>query len=115
MSAEQPGTHWPFTHSGVLPEQPALLVHIVPVAEGWQVPCASHVKPFGHAVVGPHCATHWPLSHTLPPGQSLLKVHAFFGAVHCPLAQTRPPVPQSMSLVQGQGPFEPPQVMHWLP
>jgi hypothetical protein len=96
---------------GVAPEQPALLVQVLPPGDGWQVPCVSQVKPVGQGVLPLHWATHWPLSQTVPTGQSLFSVQALPDAVQVPFTQTWP-LAQSDGCAQGQGPLSPPQVMH---
>jgi hypothetical protein len=108
-SAVQEAAHEPSTQYGVGAEQLALVVHVV--AEGKHAP-PEQVVVAAQAVAG-QPTTHWPLAHTFPVPQSLVYTQVSIGGVQTLPAQTLPPV-QSLLAAQGQGPFVPPQVMHWL-
>ena len=101
----------PATHFGVLPLQSLSDLQPLVDALGRHAPF-THEKPAAHGVVESHPATHCPLSQILPGLQSLEYLHVSLGGVHEPPAQTRPPV-QSMVVVQGHGPLDPPHGWHW--
>ena len=73
---------------------------------GWHTPFLQ-VPPLQVASLV-QVATHWPLTHDLPPSHSLAYLQTLALGVHWPAVQTWS-APQSVAVAHGQGPLSPPQ------
>jgi hypothetical protein len=107
-SLVQAATQVPATQNGSADVQSAFDLHAA-VALGWHVPLV-HVSPAGHVddVVQP--GTHCPLSQRSPAAHWFEYLQTAALGWHAPATHWSP-FEQSVVLVQGHGPFVPPQVM----
>jgi hypothetical protein len=110
LESVQDGAQAPATHFSVGAH---CALDVQPPAWGWHAPF-THCVPEGHVSPFSQSPTHLPSAHTFPAPHSLEYLQVFDAAVHAPPEQTSPVV-QSALLVQGQGPFVPPQATHLLP
>ncbi len=98
----------PDTQNGVEPEQSALVLQPVP-GLGTHAPL-THIEPEGQ-VVPEQAGRHLPSSQTSPVGHWLEYLQTVFDGSQAPATHTSPPE-QSLFVVHGQGPLDPPHVTH---
>jgi hypothetical protein len=102
----QAEAHAPDTQNGSPALQSALDLQVFAGA-GWQVPFV-HVNPVAHVPVV-QLGTHCPSSQTSVGAHWFEDLQVLVAGSHAPATHWSP-VEQSVVLVQGQGPFAPPQV-----